>query len=174
MEFVQSIWEHDQEYMALIKDLIQNEELLKLDTITHHHYTTRLTHSLFVSYVSYRLAKRFNLNVRAVARAGLLHDFFHEGREEIAAMEQGSHNCVHPKIAVENAAKITPLTDLERDIILKHMFLCSKVGMPRYKESMIVTCVDKYCAISEVSKPLREKTRIKVSDWIAKVRLVHA
>lgn len=174
MEFVQSIWEHDQEYMALIEDLIENEELLKLDAITHHRYTTRLTHSLFVSYVSYRIAKKFDLNVRAVARAGLLHDFFHEGREEIAAMEQGSHNCVHPKIAVENAARITPLNELERDIILKHMFLCSKVGMPRYKESMIVTCVDKYCAMSEVSKPLRDKTRTKVSDWVSKIRLVHA
>ncbi|MFC6464806.1 HD domain-containing protein [Marinilactibacillus sp. GCM10026970] len=174
MEFVQSIWEQDLEYVALINDLLENEDLLKLETITHHHYTTRLTHSLFVSYVSYRIAKKMNLNVRAVARAGLLHDFFHEGREEIAAMEMGSHNCVHPKIAVENAAKITPLSELEKDIILKHMFLCSKVGLPRYKESMIVTCVDKYCAISEVSQPLREKTKAKMANLISRIRLVHA
>ncbi|MEC6747820.1 HD domain-containing protein [Marinilactibacillus sp. XAAS-LB27] len=174
MEFVQSIWEQDLEYVALINDLLENEDLLKLETITHHHYTTRLTHSLFVSYVSYRIAKKMNLNVRAVARAGLLHDFFHEGREEIAAMELGSHNCVHPKIAVENAAKITPLSELEKDIILKHMFLCSKVGLPRYKESMIVTCVDKYCAISEVSQPLREKTKVKMANLISRIRLVHA
>ncbi|WP_208560420.1 HD domain-containing protein [Marinilactibacillus kalidii] len=174
MEFVQSIWEQDLEYVALIEDLIKNEELLKLEAITHHHYTTRLTHSIFVSYVSYRIAKKMNLDVRAVARAGLLHDFFHEDREEIAAMEMGSHNCVHPKIAVENAAKITPLSELEKDIILKHMFLCSKVGLPRYKESMIVTCVDKYCAINEVSQPLREKTKAKFAVWISKIRLVHA
>ncbi|WP_225743570.1 HD domain-containing protein [Marinilactibacillus sp. Marseille-P9653] len=174
MEFVQSIWEQDLEYVALINDLLENEDLLKLETITHHHYTTRLTHSLFVSYVSYRIAKKMNLNVRAVARAGLLHDFFHEGREEIAAMEMGSHNCVHPKIAVENAAKITPLSELEKDIILKHMFLCSKVGLPRYKESMIVTCVDKYCAINEVSQPLREKTKAKMANLISRIRLVHA
>lgn len=174
MEFVQSIWEQDLEYVALINDLLENEDLLKLETITHHHYTTRLTHSLFVSYVSYRIAKKMNLDVRAVARAGLLHDFFHEGREEIAAMELGSHNCVHPKIAVENAARITPLSELEKDIILKHMFLCSKVGLPRYKESMIVTCVDKYCAISEVSQPLREKTKVKMANLISRIRLVHA
>lgn len=174
MEFVESIWQQDQDYMALIADLIENKDLLKMDDITHHHYTTRLTHSIFVSYVSYRIAKKMNLNVRAVARAGLLHDFFHEGREEIAAMELGSHNCVHPKIAVENAEKITPLNELERDIILKHMFLCSKVGMPRYKESMIVTCVDKYCAIYEVSQPLRAKTKAKVTDWVSRLRLVNA
>ena len=28
---------------------------------------------------------------------------------------------VHPRIAVKNAEKITELSDLERDIILKHM-----------------------------------------------------
>src|SRR5690625_5115411 len=150
MEFVRSVWENDKDYMALVEDLLENEDLLKLDEITHHRYTTRLIHSIFVSYVSYRIAKRFKLNVRAVARAGLLHDFFHEDREQIAAMEKGSHNFVHPQLAVENASTITELSDLEKDIILKHMFLCTTTGLPRYKESFVVTCVDKYCAISEV------------------------
>lgn len=174
MEFVQSVWENDVEYMNLIEDLLENEKLLKLEEITHHHYTTRLTHSIFVSYVSYRIAKRFNCDARAVARAGLLHDFFHEGREEIAAMEKGSHNFVHPKLAVENASAITELSELEKDIILKHMFLCTRCGLPKYKESFIVTCVDKYCAITEVSKPSREKIKAKLNDWVLKLRLVHA
>src|SRR5690625_7878174 len=68
----------------------------------------------------------------------------------------GSHNSAHPKIALKNARKITEINDLEKDIILKHMFLCTiKGGFPRYKESFIVTLVDKYCAISEVSTPTR-------------------
>lgn len=175
MEFVRSIWENDSDYMALIEDLIENEELLKLDEITHHHYTTRLIHSIFVSYVSYRIAKRLKLNVRAVARAGLLHDFFHEGREEIAAMEAGSHNFVHPKLAVKNAETITELSELEKDIILKHMFLTTTgVGLPRYKESMVVTWVDKYCAINEVSTPIRIKVKEKVTEWSLRLRVVHA
>ena len=175
MEFVQSIWENDKDYMTLVEDLLLNEDLLKLDEITHHHYTTRLIHSLFVSYVSYKIAKRLNLNVRAVARAGLLHDFFHEGREEIASMKEGSHNFVHPKIAVKNAQRLTELSELEKDIILKHMFLTTTgIGMPRYKESLIVTCVDKYCSINEVSTPIRMKVKGKVSEWGMKLRVVHA
>lgn len=174
MQFVRTVWENDAEYMALIEDLLENEELLKLEEITHHHYTTRLTHSIFVSYVSYRIAKKINCDERAVARAGLLHDFFHEGREEIAAMERGSHNFVHPKLAVKNAAAITELSELERDIILKHMFLCTRCGLPKYKESFIVTCVDKYCALSEVTQPTREKVKAKCNDWLMKLRLVHA
>lgn len=156
MEFVREIWENDKEYMAIIEDLLENEDLLKLDEITHHHYTTRLTHSLFVSYVSYKLAKSRGLDFVSTARAGLLHDFFLEERDEILALGMGSHNSAHPKIALKNARKITEINDLEKDIILKHMFLCTiKGGFPRYKESFIVTLVDKYCAISEVSTPTR-------------------
>ena len=157
MEFVRKIWENDPEYMTIIKDLLNNEKLLKLEEITHHHYTTRLSHSLFVSYVSYKLAKSRGLDYISTARAGLLHDFFLEGRHEISEMGLGSHNSAHPKIALKNAQEITEINEVEKDIILKHMFLCTlKGGIPRFKESFIVTLVDKYCAISEVSTPTRE------------------
>ena len=157
MEFVRKIWENDPEYMTIIKDLLKNEKLLKLEEITHHHYTTRLSHSLFVSYVSYKLAKSRGLDYISTARAGLLHDFFLEGRQDIEKMGLGSHNSAHPKIALKNAQEITEINEVEKDIILKHMFLCTfKGGVPRFKESFIVTLVDKYCAITEVSTPTRE------------------
>ncbi len=164
MEFVREIWENDTEYMAIVEDLLNNEELLKLDNITHHHYTTRLVHSLFVSYVSYKIAKARNLDYVSTARAGLLHDFFLEDRVEIELLGLGSHNAAHPKIALKNAQEITEINDLEKDIILKHMFLCTTgSGFPRFKESMIVTLVDKYCAISEVSQPTRAWFRERYS-----------
>lgn len=167
MEFVRATWENDHEYMSIVGDLLKNEELLKLDDITHHHYTTRLVHSIFVSYVSYKITKARGLDYVSTARAGLLHDFFLEERDEIELLGMGSHNCAHPKIALKNAKKLTKLNDLEKDIILKHMFLCSfKSKMPRFKESLIVSMVDKYCAISEVSTPLRNWTR----EMIARVQ----
>jgi Predicted HD superfamily hydrolase len=105
MEFVREIWENDKEYMAIIEDLLENEDLLKLDEITHHHYTTRLTHSLFVSYVSYKLAKSRGLDFVSTARAGLLHDFFLEERDEILALGMGSHNSAHPKNRIKKCSK---------------------------------------------------------------------
>lgn len=167
MESVRVTWENDQEYMEIVEDLLGNEELLKLDDITHHHYTTRLLHSLYVSYVSYKLAKSMNLDYVSTARAGLLHDFFLEEREEVELLGRGSHNTVHPQIALKNAEKITNLNKIEKDIILKHMFLCTvKIRTPRYQESLIVSMVDKYCAISEVSKP----TRGRVKDFFARLQ----
>ena len=156
MELVRAAWENDQEFMGIIEGLLQNETLLELNNITHHHYTTRLLHSIFVAYVSYKLAKSLNLDYISTARAGLLHDFFLEEREEVEKMGMGSHNSAHPKIALKNAKEITSLNKLEEDIILKHMFLCTwRGGVPRYRESFIVTLVDKYCAVFEVSKPTR-------------------
>lgn len=167
MENIRTYWEQDEEYVEIVADLLENEKLQKLDDITHHHYTTCLQHSIFVSYVSYRIAKRMNLNARSVARAGLLHDFFLENRDDIKVMARGSHNFVHPKLALENAKQITEINELEEDIILKHMFLCTRCAFPRFKESYIVTAVDKYCAISEVSAPSREK----VNDAILFLRM---
>ena len=115
-----------------------------------------------------------DLDERAVARAGLLHDFFLESREDIERMGEGSHNYVHPKIALKNAKDITPISKLEEDIILKHMFLCTTCALPSYQESAVVTCVDKYCALAEVTKPFRQsaletfnrfKRTITLTNW---------
>lgn len=154
----------DAEFHLLIADLIQHDTVRQLATITHHHFTNRLDHSLAVAYLSYRLAKKWGLNYRAVARAGLLHDCFLESREDIANMNCGSHSRLHPVIACENAALITSLSSMEEDIIRKHMFLVSRCAFPRYKESYLVTFVDKYIAIKEVTIPLWNKLRFAWSN----------
>lgn len=144
--------ETDKEYLDMVEDILGHDEFSKLHQITHHYVTTRYNHCLFVSYMSYLMGKKLNLDTRALARAGLLHDFFLESRDEICAMHQGSHNAVHPKIALKNAQKYFEISDVEKDIILKHMFLCTNAsGLPKYSESWVVSAMDKYCAIYEWS-----------------------
>lgn len=144
--------ETDKEYLDMVLDILVHDEFLKLHQMTHHYVTTRYNHCLFVSYMSYLVGKKMHLDTRALARAGLLHDFFLESREDIVQLGQGSHNAVHPRIALKNAEKYFELNDLEKDIILKHMFLCTPVsGMPKYRESWLVSAIDKYCAIYECS-----------------------
>ncbi|GAF39678.1 HD family hydrolase [Agrilactobacillus composti DSM 18527 = JCM 14202] len=70
-------WQNDSEYVALVSDLLQRDEVLKLAEFTQHYYSNRLEHSIHVSYRSYLLGKKLNLNTRALARAGLLHDLFY-------------------------------------------------------------------------------------------------
>ncbi|MBD3949540.1 HD domain-containing protein [Tuanshanicoccus lijuaniae] len=142
-------WREDQEYIDLIADLLETDEVQRLESFVHHKVTNRLAHSISVSYRSYLWAKRLNLDTRAVARAGLLHDlFFYEGVDKHLVGGKG-HNWEHPRIALENALKLTELSDLEQDIIVKHMFGAT-IALPKYKESFIVSLMDKQSAISEL------------------------
>lgn len=171
MTFIPDSCRNDTEYMSYISDLVDDNNLQSLHEITHHYHSTRLKHCFYVSYTSYLMAKKMNLNVRETARAGLLHDFFLEDYEEIDAMQQGSHAQVHPQIAVVNAENLTPLSEREKDIILSHMFLtCTKSPVPQYKESVIVTMMDKYCAVNEFVFPVKKF----VSTYIQKVQNVFA
>ncbi len=142
-------WTKDQQYLSFVSDLLDRPEVQKLNNYKQHHATTRLNHCVSVSYKSYLIAKKLGLNAKAVARAGLLHDLFYYDWRTTKFME-GSHAWVHPQMAYQNALKLTDLSDLEKDIIVKHMWLAT-LALPRYKESYVVTCVDKYCAISEYS-----------------------
>ena len=73
-------WQADEEYMSYIEDLINTEEVQKLGDFTQHHYSTRLDHSISVSYISYRLAKKWKGNARSTTRARELHELVHYGR----------------------------------------------------------------------------------------------
>lgn len=143
-------WQEDTEYLELIEDLINHVDVQRLESLVHHKVTNRLAHSISVSYSSFCWARRLKLDTRAIARAGLLHDlFFYEAETKHEVGGKG-HNYEHPRIALENALKITPLSDLEQDIILKHM--CgSTFDIPKYAESLVVTLMDKQCAIQEIS-----------------------
>ena len=70
-------YNNDQEYLLIIDNIMKNEEFKKMDNIKHHN-TTRLDHSLKVSYYSYKIAKSLKLDYKDVARGGLLHDFYTE------------------------------------------------------------------------------------------------
>ncbi|NLM66191.1 MAG: HD domain-containing protein [Enterococcus sp.] len=152
-------WKKDAEYLSYVEDLLVTEEVQSLSAFVQHYHSTRLDHSISVSYYSYKLAKKVNGDARAIARAGLLHDlFFYDWRT--TKFDEGSHAYMHPRIAVKNAEKITELSDLERDIIIKHMWGAT-IAFPRYKESYIVTMVDKYCAIKEATGPVVGRLKIR-------------
>ena len=143
------------EFMQLIRPLLQNDQVMSLDEYKQHYKCNRLNHSMDVAYISYFLASVMRLDSGAVARAGLLHDlFFHQE-------DQGRARLLfsHPRIALENARKICSLSAKEEDIILKHMFLLTP-WIPRYRESYLVTFVDKYCASRELIFSVFARRRI--------------
>ena len=146
-------WKHmvselNDEFYRYVGELLENEQIMQLDNFTHHHSFTRLGHSLDVAYVSFVIARFLKWDARSTARAGLLHDmFFYDWRDKSYERE-GHHVSSHPLVAIENAKRITILSKLEENIILRHMWLVTLIP-PRYKEGYIVTFVDKACALHE-------------------------
>ena len=111
--------EDDKEFMEVVGHLISHPRFQKLDGIVQHHHSTRLEHSVNVSYTSYKIAKKFGWDAKSTARGGLLHDFFYYDWR--VTKFNKSHAWVHPRIAVRNARKLVNLNKKEEDIILKHM-----------------------------------------------------
>ena len=91
----------------------------------------------------------------------MLHDLFLYDWRKRENGRKGHHAFTHPKVAYENAGKVIKLNDKEKDIIIKHMWPTT-IGLPKYKESYIVLCIDKYFSIKEAFIKDKYKEDIKV------------
>ncbi len=147
----------DQEYLLIINNIMENEEFKKMDKIKHHN-TTRLDHSLKVSYYSYKIAKSLKLDYQGVARGGLLHDFYTEQISDCSKIKDKIllFSVKHPNEAVENSLEYFDLSEKEINIIKTHMFPID-YKIPKYAESWIVSLVDKVLSLGEFSKKFSYK-----------------
>ena len=139
----------DTEYKKIIEDYLNDDLVQALKNIPHHD-SNRLEHSLKVSYEAYKICKKHNLNYESAAKAGLLHDFYFNRIEECNTIKDKIKlfSNEHPEDAVKNALERFELSDLEQDIIISHMWPTSK-HMPKYKESFVVSAVDKMFSAKE-------------------------
>lgn len=135
------------EYLDLIREILEDEEFCKLSCYIQHLKTSRLIHSLNVSYLSWMIAKKLNCDERAAARAGLLHDFFLYRFSDPKPVKE-FQAFYHPKVAAHNSSQRFDITEKERLAILSHMFPLGPV--PSSREAWIITCADKICATMEL------------------------
>lgn len=135
------------EFNKIIKDIVTNEEFMKLQNEVHHS-TTRFDHSLRVAYEVYTKLKDNNSNYVEATRAALLHDFFFD--DDLSSSQNDRLNN-HPLIALENAKKYFDINELQENIILSHMYPLSYC-LPRFKESWIVSLMDKKVTIVEFKR----------------------
>ena len=133
------------EYNDIVRDILNNREFSKLENYKHHGIN-RLEHSKRVSFYSYKLCKKFKLDYVSAARGGLLHDFF---KNDYKNSKRKKLLLEHPKYALYNAKKHFKLNKIEKDIIKSHMFPVNIKVIPKYKESLIVTLIDKIACIYE-------------------------
>ena len=159
-------YKKDKKYLSIINNILENNEFKKMENIKHHN-TTRMDHSIKVSYYSYKCAKILGLDYKCVARGGLLHDFYDE---EISKCEKVKDKVLlfsvkHPDIACENAKSIVELNEKEENIIKTHMFPVSN-KVPKYAESWLVSLVDKILSTVEFSKKFKYQLTYAVDLYL--------
>lgn len=137
-------------------ELLADEKIKQMSNYIQHGDTTCLMHCKTVAYESVVFACKFHVKVdmKSLIRGALLHDYFlYDWHNQRLGNLHGFH---HPGIALKNAMRDYELTEIEMDIIRKHMFPLT-LYLPKYRETVIVCLMDKYCTIKEVFRNLFKK-----------------
>lgn len=157
----------DNEYTKCIYDLISSPIVKSMNNFIQHSDISCFEHCINVSYHSYLICRRLGLNYQSTARGALLHDLFLYDWH-IEKPENGLHGFIHPFIALRNANKYFDLNDIEKDIIEKHMWPLT-LKFPKYKESAIVSFVDKYCTLMEIFKINNREFIYRIEECVSQL-----
>ena len=167
-------------FAQLVMETMSGSRFAVEEEFIQHGNTSCLLHSIAVAYFCYRIAKKLHFldfRLYELVRGALLHDYFLYDWHIEPKRKNGMHGFSHPFTAFYNALFDFELSDVERDIITRHMFPLVPL-IPRYKESHLVSFVDKICSLYEVFArnpyPLREIRRTKSMVLAANMTVVAA
>ena len=134
-----------------IETLTKEGRLAETEKYYQHGNSTIFQHSIDVATLSCKLANIFHINVdnSSLINGALLHDYHLYNWRELK-YGRWTHGFRHPKLALINAKQDFQLTEIEKDVILNHMFPLT-LKRPKTKEGWLVCMADKLCAIKEVS-----------------------
>ena len=155
--------------MSGIDDIVKKDGIDIL--LSEHHKNTKndiqhgnmsvRQHTINVARYSVLISEKLGIDCdrRALVRGALLHDYFlYDWHERDHANPLRLHGFHHPGIALKNAESAFDLTDIEKDIIKKHMWPLTVVP-PTCREAWIVSMADKYCSLMETVRLHRKHYR---------------
>lgn len=136
-----------EDFEQLCSDILSNN---KFNQLSHelHHGISRYEHSLRVARYTYMVGKSLHMkNLDKMTRAALLHDFYLD--EQFNKENSVEKLSLHPSIAAKNAKEMFNTNEMQDNIIKSHMFPI-KGEIPKYKESWLVSGMDKTAATYEM------------------------
>ena len=137
------------EFESIIQDIENNNSFRELDN-EFHHGISRYCHSYRVAKGVYLITKKLRFKkYREATRAAFMHDFYFN--YQLENKNEKEKFIEHPSLALLNASKYYELSDMQKNMIESHMFPSCKV-MPKYKESICLTLVDKVVALYEMQR----------------------
>ena len=144
------------EWYKNIKPIIEHPEFQKRKQYMHHGNISVYDHTLNVSLLAYKMAKKRKLDTKSASIAGILHDFYEtpwmEDTEKKPLFKR--HGFTHAKNALNNAKKYFNeyLNPVIEDAILRHMFPLN-IKPPKHRIGWILTLADKRVSIECMTEP---------------------
>ena len=153
-----------QEFKEIVEPIALNSKIKEMKKYRHHFDTSCYSHCFRVADCCYAAAKKLNLDYKSLTRAAMMHDFFlYDWREPRKHEVKGffnKHAFVHGQISYRHANRIFGISKKERDIIENHMWPVT-LKLPKYKETYLITLIDKYCATVESLNGIRRRKKEK-------------
>ena len=124
--------------MELEKHFLQHGNV----SVYNHSYSVAVTCVIIAMY------SPFKVNINSLVRGALLHDYFLYDWH-IPDERHRLHGFSHAEVALKNAERDFKLGNIEKNMILSHMFPLNLI-LPKYIESLILCMADKVCAAGEI------------------------
>lgn len=137
--------ENEINFNEIAKDIINTNKFNELKKESHHGLT-RYIHVMRVSKFTYNISKKLHMDYVSATRAALLHDYYTSN--DLENVKEFTKLSLHPRVASRNALIDFELNEIEKNAIESHMFPMGK-SVPKYKESWLLTIVDKSVATYE-------------------------
>ena len=142
-----------EKFDELSKDLLNNEDVLKMQDFIQHGKVTTYSHCVDVAKTALHLNNLLKLNAdeKTIIEAGLLHDFYlydwHDSSVKVPLFKM--HGFTHARKASENAKVIINTDDKVCKAICSHMWPLTLRDIPLSKEAWLLCIADKICATKE-------------------------
>jgi uncharacterized protein len=130
-------------------DILASPGMIASKKFMQHGGTSVYAHSVLVAHMCVKLSRLFRIKVdhASLIRGALLHDYF---LYDWHSREPGHrwHGFTHAGQALKNAEADFKLSQIERNMIVSHMFPMN-LTLPKYRESILLCIADKICALTE-------------------------
>ena len=143
---------NQEQFWDAFLELREDPLVQQLKQYPNHKISNLYDHSSRVAVCAYDLSRRLHIciNGKSLAKGAMLHDYYlyhARSNKEISARD---HWLGHPRTAFANAEKVFYLTELEKNIILSHMWPLNFCHFPKSREAVLVSAADKICACGEL------------------------
>lgn len=142
---------YEKEIKKYAEDILKSENFQSTKNYIQHGNMSVQEHCINVAKTSLAIRNRLGVKChsRDLVRGALLHDYFlYDWHKNDKVNPHKLHGFFHPGRALANARKEYYISDIQSDIISKHMWPLTVIP-PMCREAWIVTSADKYCSLLE-------------------------